>query len=282
MKTNASSHNFNSPPHNMANRSRNFSEKSNASRIASGVADMEYFWSIELNSSKKSVTWIIKSQEPEEDDEDYIEHTLFLKMAILGSDAVKGEQNIVVLESVGGDGEQQKGAIVNLTRGESSMSLLDLTVAGKVGATFTLAEGSGPVIISGNHLLEYPKDDDLLDQSQEMDEEVEDSEDEAVEEEVEMEAKIKTPKRKSVSRVSKSKQKAKIDVDDDDDDDIDDDEEEDLEEDDDENDEDFEEETKPKKGKKAKETKKADKGKEKPDKQGKPEAKKAANKKQKK
>ncbi|KAK0057876.1 nucleoplasmin-like protein ANO39 [Biomphalaria pfeifferi] len=247
----------------MANRSRNFSEKSNnTSRLASGVADVEYFWSAELHSSKKSVTWVIKSQEPEEDDEDFIEHTLFIKMAVLGSDAVKGEQNIITLTSTGGDGEVQKGVIAHLTRGENSSALIDLTISGKIGATLTLSEGSGPVCISGNQLLEYPKEEDYLDMSQDEEGSAE-SEEEMHEEEEEEEAETKgkkTPKRKASVKSSKTK-KAKVDADDDDEDEDDDD------DDDDEDDEDYEEDVKSKRGKKGKvETKKAEKSKQEKDK----------------
>ncbi|CAL1528444.1 unnamed protein product [Lymnaea stagnalis] len=225
----------------MANRSRNMSEKSDT-KTAIGVADMEYFWCAELNSSTRSVTWVMNSGDldDDEDDDDYIEHSLFIKQAVLGSGAVSNEQNIITLESVNANGELKKGVVANLTRGSSVMAHLDFTISGKNGVTLTLAEGSGPVFLSGNHLLEYPKDDNLGDLSQiesdgsNLDEEEEDVEDEEEEEDTNK----KTVKRKAAVKPQKPK-KAKMDVVEDDDDE--DEEGEDDEEDEDDEDYDFEE-----------------------------------------
>ncbi|XP_059174354.1 nucleoplasmin-like protein ANO39 isoform X2 [Physella acuta] len=247
----------------MSKRTRTPSDKSN--KAVACDAEMEYFWSMELNASNKTYTWMVSNQDLDDDDEDFIEHTVFLKLACLGATAVPKEQNVVMLESLGGDGEVKKGVIVNLTRGESNMTQLDLTIAGKVGATFTLVEGSGPVFISGNHLLEYPKDEDLFDQSQtESEVSEEEGEEEEEEENVEEENGKKSSKRKaSVTKPTKQK-KPKMDVDDEDDDEEEEDEVE--EDDDDEDDEDYEETVMVKKGRKGKDNgaKKAEKVKAKP------------------
>ncbi|CAG5125085.1 unnamed protein product, partial [Candidula unifasciata] len=146
----------------MANRSRSHSEKSNASSVGdlTGSTEMEYFWCFELNEVRKSFKWVV-SCEDEEDDEDFIDHVVFVKLAVLDGDAVAGEQNVVVLESEGQDGEMQKGTIVNLTKGVNPMATLNFSINGKIGGTFTLTEGKGPVTISGNHLLEFPQNENL-------------------------------------------------------------------------------------------------------------------------
>lgn len=45
----------------------------------------------------------------------------FYLQAVLGGNAVVGEQNIVALQSTGEDGKSQKGAIAHLTRGQNPM-----------------------------------------------------------------------------------------------------------------------------------------------------------------
>ncbi|GFO06066.1 polyprotein [Plakobranchus ocellatus] len=220
----------------MSGRSRRQSEKSNTSKMDestksignnAGLTEMEYFWSIELNADKRSYTWM-NNDDMEDGDEDFIEYTLFLKAALLGANAVPNEYNILMLESPGSDGEPQKGGIANLCLGQNNMTILDITVSGRVGpTTFTLAEGSGPIFISGNQLMEFPKDDSVLDNSQ-----TESEEEETEEEDIEMEngkengkevkkseSDIKkASKRKAGPIAGKPKQRAKIDKDEDEDD----------------------------------------------------------------
>lgn len=229
----------------MSSRNRRQSDKSNNSKLdessksngyAAGLTEMEYFWSIELNADNRSHTWM-NNDDMEDGDEDFIEYTLFLKSGTLGANAVPGEHNLVMLESAGSDGEPQKGCIIHLCYGQNNMTPLDVTVSGKMGpTTFTLAEGSGPVYICGNQLMEFPKDDSLLDHSQTESEEEETEEDEAdMEEEKELE-KLDTDAKRAIKRkatpiLGKPKQKAKVDKEDEE---MDDDDEEDEEEDEDE------------------------------------------------
>ncbi|CAG5122421.1 unnamed protein product, partial [Candidula unifasciata] len=169
-----------------------------------------------LNAEKRSVQWVVNKISDEENAG--IIHTLFLKSAVLGGNAQPGEPNVVVLHSVGDDGKLQKGAIAHLMRGQNPMTPLDITIPGKLGATFILSEGSGPVTIAGNHLV---AEDDLLDDTQE---ECTEGEEEKIEnelgqsdEESEEETKgKKSAKRKATPKTVKQKQKAKMDVEDDD------------------------------------------------------------------
>jgi len=207
----------------MANRSRVSLNRSNASSIKENSENVEneYFWSVVLNSEKRSVTWVVKSAGTDDEDEDEgLEHTLFLKAAVLGGSAIAGEQNIVVFQSPGEDGKTQKGTIANLTRGQNPMSPLDLTVTGRIGGTFTLSEGSGPVTIAGNHFLEFRDDGDVNDENQtDKDNTSSDEIDESDEDEekpVGKGTKTKTgEKRKAIQTAQKQKQKAKLDVDED-------------------------------------------------------------------
>ncbi|KAK3788375.1 hypothetical protein RRG08_025100 [Elysia crispata] len=258
----------------MANRNRRQSDKSNNSKMddstksngyAAGLTEMEYFWCIELNDSNKTHTWM-NNDDMEDGDEDFIEHTVFLKSATLGANAVPNEHNLVMLESAGSDGEPQKGCIVHLCYGQNNMTPLDITVSGKMGpTTFTLAEGSGPVYISGNQLMEFPKEESFLDNSQTEsereeteEEETEEEEDAEMEEEEKKSEKPDTEAKKAMKRkaapiVGKPK-KAKVDKEEEEDIEEDDEEDEEEEEEEDESEEDSEEEVKLKKTKKVKES----------------------------
>ncbi|BFZ01853.1 hypothetical protein BsWGS_04892 [Bradybaena similaris] len=205
----------------MASKTKRLSERSSQSSSTHGRLEnreMEYFWSVVLSSEKRSVTWTISENAEEDDDADDLDlvHMLFLRSAVLGGNAVAGEQNIVVLQSTGEDGKSQKGAIAHLTRGQNPMTPLDITIPGKIGATFILSEGSGPVTIAGNHLVEF-KEDDLMDDTQ-MDElSADENEDElggSGDESDDIKDK-KGAKRKATPKTTKQKQKAKMDVEDD-------------------------------------------------------------------
>jgi len=123
---------------------------------------IEYFWATKLDASKKSFTWTVKDDALEEDDEDFINHTLFIKTAVLGAEAVDDQSNVVMMESLDCENQKVEGAILHLKKGSggSLMCPLDLSISGKQGATFTLI-GDGPIYISGNYLQEYPKEDPL-------------------------------------------------------------------------------------------------------------------------
>ncbi|XP_012935245.1 mitotic apparatus protein p62 [Aplysia californica] len=257
----------------MANHSRSSLNRSGMGANSEAVG-VEYFWTVELNADNRSHIWTAKDDELEDDDEDFVNHTLFLKLAVLGDGAVPGEPNIVTLESMDASSSVQKGAIVNLTCGNNNMGHMDLALSGKVGGTFNLVSGSGPVHLSGNYLMEYPKLENLDNTQTESDESEEleaddrngrDEDDEDEQEEVAVVKGRKPPKRKGTPKSNKLKQKAKMDVDDDEDDEEDDDDEDEDDFDDEDEDEDSEEKSSARKPKKpvavAKETAKKGKAK---------------------
>ncbi|ESO97836.1 hypothetical protein LOTGIDRAFT_228383 [Lottia gigantea] len=204
----------------------------------------EFFWGCELSKENPSVTFSIKE---EDEDSDFMHHTLFVKHAVLGGQAVKDEINIVTVETQNFDKETIKQPFISLTRGESSMCYMDISFTDKSPVTFSLSEGTGPIYISAVQLVEFPEED----ADHTMDEEGLTEE----EEESPVRPKLKTNKRKGGATVgaSKAKQRSKMEADDDEDEDeSEEDEEDEDEEDDDEEMEDEEEEPSPEKKKGAK------------------------------
>jgi len=237
--------------------------RSQSTTVDTGV---EYFFNVKLDEDKKVYEWKPLGDDDEgmeEDDEDFISHTLFLKTAVLGADCVKDQSNVVMLESEDGDGNKIEGAICHLNKLYSPMCQLDLSLNGKNGAKFTLV-GAGPIYITGNYVQDFPRDDGMMmdntqtedesenengnemDDSNEKMDEVEEVEDDSEEEETKVTKakKAAAAKRKATAQKasSKPKQKAKMDTTEED---VDDEEEEDEDEqddaDDDDDDEDYEE-----------------------------------------
>ncbi|XP_060068491.1 nucleoplasmin-like protein ANO39 [Ylistrum balloti] len=225
----------------------------------------EYFWGCVLNKENPKVTWTF---EEEEEDTDFLIHTLFLKQAVLGQAAVQDERNIVSVQTKNFDNEQIKHPVVSLTLGRNDMWNLDLSFGHENPVVFELVEGTGPVHLTAQQLVEMP-DEGNLSQDESCTETEEDEE--LVEEEEEP---MKTKKRKASSTkapVKSKKGKMEVskefecivlikklkeeDMEDDDDEDEEDD------DDDEEEEEESEEESSPekvsKKKKKAKETTKA-------------------------
>jgi len=251
--------------------------RSGVSTTGAEAPGIEYFWSVELSATNKSHTWSVKDADLDEDDHDYFNHNLFLKLAVLGKGVVPNQTNMVTLESEDSEGNKVKAPIVNMAKGEGpGMYNIDLSLNGRMGGTLTLEEGDGPVHISGMYLMEYPKNE-LLDGTQtesdesELGEEEENEEDAAEDgeeteetEETEEEEKEEKPaakgkkaekeekkpdakKRKaSPAKPTKGKKSKKEEEAEEDEEE----EEEDME-DDDEDDSDYEEEKTTKKGKKA-------------------------------
>lgn len=73
---------------------------------------------IELTKDKPTFTWTF---EEEEDDEDFMVHTLFLKNAVLGVSALKGERNIVQVETENFEKQSVNQPILSLTLGQLDM-----------------------------------------------------------------------------------------------------------------------------------------------------------------
>ena len=73
---------------------------------------------IELTKSEPTFTW---SFEDEDDDEDYMINTLFLKTAVLSNSALKGERNIIQVETKNFEKKDIKQPLLSLTLGQLDM-----------------------------------------------------------------------------------------------------------------------------------------------------------------
>eukprot|EP00105_Crassostrea_gigas_P031094 XP_011453675.1 PREDICTED: mitotic apparatus protein p62 isoform X1 [Crassostrea gigas] len=168
----------------------------------------EYVWACEL--SKEKPTFVFSFKE-EDEDEDYLIHTLFLKNAVLGASAVESERNLIQMETKDSNRKDLKAPIVSLTLGKKDMCALDLSFGEEV--TFRLVEGSGPVFLSAQELVEYPEDGNLS-QEEDTEDYTETEEDElkGTEEEDEVESpkkEAKSKKRKASAVKGKGKAKKK-------------------------------------------------------------------------
>ena len=183
---------------------------------------------------------------------------------MLGASAVKDERNLEQVETKNFDQKDLKHPLFSLTLGRNEMTTLDVSFGHEVPVVFRLVEGSGPVCLSAQQLVEFPDDKDVSQDESEL----ECTEGESVEEEEEA-LKQSTIKRKASSqKYSKSKKKGKMEVsrgesedEEDDEDGIDDDDEEDESMDDEDEDEEIDsspEKSDKKKGKKGKDVKKDD------------------------
>ncbi|XP_033756823.1 nucleoplasmin-like protein ANO39 isoform X4 [Pecten maximus] len=204
----------------------------------------EYFWGCLLNKENPKVTWTF---EEEEEDTDFLIHTLFLKQAVLGQAALKDERNLVTVQTKNFDNEQIKHPVVSLTLGRNDMCNLDLSFGHENPVVFELVEGTGPVHLTAQQLVEMPDEGNMS--QDESCTETEEDEEELMEEK----EPAKTKKRKASSAKGPTKSKEE-DMEEEEDDEEDDEEDEDEEE-------ESEEESSPekvsKKKKKGKETTKA-------------------------
>ncbi|XP_033756821.1 nucleoplasmin-like protein ANO39 isoform X3 [Pecten maximus] len=209
----------------------------------------EYFWGCLLNKENPKVTWTF---EEEEEDTDFLIHTLFLKQAVLGQAALKDERNLVTVQTKNFDNEQIKHPVVSLTLGRNDMCNLDLSFGHENPVVFELVEGTGPVHLTAQQLVEMPDEGNMS--QDESCTETEEDEEELMEEK----EPAKTKKRKASSAKGPTKSKKgkmeEEDMEEEEDDEEDDEEDEDEEE-------ESEEESSPekvsKKKKKGKETTKA-------------------------
>lgn len=167
---------------------------------------------------------------PEDDD---FEHQLDLRMACVDSNT-KDELHMVEVEGQDTEGQKIKAVLVSLKPSTlPSVCLGGFTITPP--AVFRLKAGSGPIHISGQHLV-------MMEADQSFDEDDDDDEEEEEEEDVRT-----SKKRPASSPAAKSQKKMKMDMEDDDDDDDEDDDEDDEE--DDEDEEESEEEESPVKAK---------------------------------
>ncbi|XP_033633230.1 nucleoplasmin-like protein ANO39 isoform X1 [Asterias rubens] len=129
----------------------------------------EYFWGDELSGSKKDIKWNPSFEDDDDDDIDIegIQHFLFLKQAVLGANAEEGERNVVEITTENFEGDDVKQPLFSLKLGLNESSILDIAIQPPV--TLSLVSGTGPVYLSGQHMIEISADDD--DDEDEMDEE---------------------------------------------------------------------------------------------------------------
>lgn len=181
------------------------------------MAPQTFLYGCELEAGKDVVF------NPDDDD---FEHQLDLRMACVDP-KTKDELHMVEVEGQDVEGQKIKAILASLkASAQPSVCLGGFTITPPV--TFRLKAGSGPIHLSGQHLVM------AVDQSF-------DEEDDEDEEEEEEDVKI-SKKRPAASPADKLKKKMKMEVDDDEDDEEDDDEDED-EDDEDDDEEDEEEET---------------------------------------
>lgn len=118
--------------------------------------DKEYAWGCVLSKEAEEYDW--DHEEEEDDDEDYCQHTLMPRTAVLGKTAKEGERNIVEVVTKDYNGKELVCPILSLTLGRTDMVCFDLSFSGMAPVKFRLAEGSGPVHMTGIDLVQYPED----------------------------------------------------------------------------------------------------------------------------
>lgn len=102
----------------------------------------------------------MKDEAEEEEDDDFLIHTLYIRLATLGKAALKNEENIVEIETMNFMGEVVKQPLLNLVSGLNNTVSTDISFCSKNKVIFRLTHGSGPVYLSGQHLVEMPDDGD--------------------------------------------------------------------------------------------------------------------------
>jgi nucleophosmin 1 len=175
----------------------NTSQMSTGSKMGvfpdTGAASKEYFWGCTLTKESPEVLWTF---EEEEDDMDYMQHTLFLRHAVLGAGVSEDERHILQVETKTFNDELIKTPIASLKLGTHDMCNLDMNFTHEVPVTFRLLSGSGPVHLSAQHLVEFPPEEG---------EEFDYTEGEATEDEEESEAAAKKRKAGGAGAQKKAK-----------------------------------------------------------------------------
>jgi len=113
-------------------------------------------WVCELNKETPFKKWTsTEAMEDDEDDSDFIHHSLVIKTAVLGSKAVENERNLVGIKT-----DEFEQPLFSLTLGRNDMvSNLDITVnasGDKKTVEFKLLDGTGPVFITCMHVMDMP------------------------------------------------------------------------------------------------------------------------------
>merc|ERR1712136_187684 len=144
----------------------------------------EYLWSTKLTKKSNKTQW--------EGRDDGVLEQLVIKRACLGVGAKENERNIVQVTSFNYQQKKIETCICSLTLPTKECDgLTDVTVFPP--AIFELVEGSGPIHLTGNHMMmddgDESDDEDFDEEGMEEDEEVSEDSD-AAEEEEKMEAEV--------------------------------------------------------------------------------------------
>lgn len=138
----------------------------------------------------------------DDEDTDFVLNSLILKTAVLGAKAVESERNLVAVKAKGYQDSEFEQPIFSLTLGRNDViSGMDLTLANDHNAQieFKLVEGTGPVFLTCNHVIELPEQEEHPTIMTTSDGDVEDSaaeEEEEMDEEAEVEEENKKTKGK--------------------------------------------------------------------------------------
>lgn len=150
-----------------------------------------FLWVCELNKDQPAKIWKSNelTEDDDEDDQDYVLHSLVVKQAVLGKDAIDSERNIVALKTKGYHDKEFEQPIFSLTLGRNEMiSNMDLIISTRdnQNVEFKLIQGTGPVFITCMHVLEIPVAEENQTMMTTSDVEVEDDDEEEEEVEEEM------------------------------------------------------------------------------------------------
>jgi len=180
----------------------------------------EYAWACELTKDEAEHTWEFTD---EDEDEDFLMHTLYLRLAVLGKDVKAGERQIVQAVTKDYYDKEVTMTFINMASGDGKHEMinLDLNFQGHIPVTFKLIEGSGPLHLSGMHSIEFPDEqpqlgdtvlEDTEDGEEEATEATETEEEKADDKADDDKAKGKGAKRKSGAQAGrKQKQRGKLD-----------------------------------------------------------------------
>merc|ERR1712168_1448396 len=118
----------------------------------------EFFWGCTLSKDKPEHSF---SFEEEEDDKDYLVHTLFIRHSVLGQGVAEKVRHILEVETKNFAGEILKLPIASLMVGGKEMCLLDINFSSNSPVTFRLIHGDGPLHLSAQQLVEFPQPENL-------------------------------------------------------------------------------------------------------------------------